>query len=81
VLALFTVFHLLFPGRDPLHYWLLVGTLVFLAAAYALAAWGAPLALALVVLMLAPWVTVLGYELRGYRHIDEVVGSHHDVAR
>jgi low temperature requirement protein LtrA len=81
VLALFTVFHLLFPGRDPLHYWLLVGTLVFLAAAYALAAWGAPLALALVVLMLAPWVTVLGYELRGYRHIDEVARSQHDVAR
>jgi low temperature requirement protein LtrA len=81
VLALFTVFHLLFPGPDPLHYWLLLGTLVFLAAAWALAAWGAPLALALVVLMLAPWVAVLGYELRGYRHIDEVAGAHHDVAR
>ena len=75
VLALFTIFHLLFPGRDPLHAWLLVGTLVFLAAAWLLAASGAPLSAALVVLMLAPWVTVLGYELRGYRHIAEVLGE------
>jgi low temperature requirement protein LtrA len=72
VLALFTIFHLLFPGRDPLHTWLLAGTLVFLLGAWLLAASGAPLSAALVVLMLAPWVTVLGYELRGYRHIDEV---------
>ena len=73
VLALFTLFHLLFPGRDPLHAWLMVGTLVFLAAAWLLAASGAPLSAALVVLMLAPWVTVLGYELRGYRHMAEVL--------
>ncbi|MFC7360259.1 low temperature requirement protein A [Nocardioides astragali] len=72
VLALFTIFHVLFPGRDPLHAWLLVGTLVVLVAAWLLAASGAPLSTALVVLMLAPWVTVLGYELRGYRHIAEV---------
>lgn len=75
VLALFTIFHLLFPGRDPLHAWLLVGTLVVLVGAWALAAAGAPLSLALVVLMLAPWVTVLGYELRGYRHIAQVALS------
>ena len=73
VLALFTLFHLLFPGRDPLHAWLMVGTLVFLAAAWLLAASGAPLSAALVVLMLAPWVTVLGYELRGYPHMAEVL--------
>lgn len=72
VLALFTIFHVLFPGRDPLHAWLLVGTLVVLVAAWLLAASGAPLSTALVALMLAPWVTVLGYELRGYRHIAEV---------
>ena len=75
VLALFTIFHLLFPGRDPLHAWLLAGTLVFLLGAWLLAASGAPLSAALVVLMLAPWVTVLGYELRGYRHMAEVLGE------
>ncbi|SEC81847.1 hypothetical protein SAMN04489844_3051 [Nocardioides exalbidus] len=28
----------------------------------------------LAVLMLAPWVTVVGHELRGHRHLSEVVG-------
>ena len=75
VLALFAIFHLLFPGRDPLHAWLLFGTLVFVASAYALAVGGASLSAALVILMLAPWVTVLGYELRGHRHVSELLGE------
>ena len=73
VVVLFVLFHVLFPGRDPLHYWLLAGTLVVLAAAWLLAAGGASMTVALAALMLAPWVTVLGYELRGHRHLTEVV--------
>ncbi len=78
VVALFAIFHLLFPGRDALHAWLLAGTLVVLVAAWLLAAAGAPLALSLVVLMLAPWVTVLGYELHGDRLLAQPGGAHDD---
>ena len=38
VLALYALFHLLFPGRDPLHAWLLTGTLVVLGLACGLPA-------------------------------------------
>ncbi len=74
VVVLFVLFHVMFPGRDPLHYWLLAGTLVVLVAAWLLAVGGASMTVALAVLMLAPWVTVAGYELRGHRHLAEVVG-------
>ncbi len=73
VVVLFVLFHLLFPGRDPLHYWLLAGTLVVLVGSWLLAVAGASMTAALAVLMLAPWVTVVGYELRGHRHLAEVV--------
>ena len=72
VVVLFVLFHVMFPGRDPLHYWLLAGTLVVLVAAWLLAGAGASMTVSLAVLMLAPWVTVAGYELRGHRHLAEV---------
>jgi hypothetical protein len=40
-----------------------------------LAAAGAWVAWCLLVLALAPWVTVLGYELRGHRHNEEVLAN------
>ena len=75
VVVLFVLFHVMFPGRDPLHYGLLAATLVVLVAAWLLAAAGASMTVALAVLMLAPWVTVAGYELRGHRHLAEVSGG------
>ena len=75
VVVLFALLHVMFPGRDPLHYWLLAGTLVVLVAAWLLAAGGASMTVSLAVLMLAPWVTVAGYELRGHRHLAEVSGG------
>ena len=81
VVVLLVLFHVMFPGRDPLHHWLLAGTLVVLLAAWLLASGGASMTVSLAVLMLAPWVTVVGYELRGHRHVTEVAGAHDDVAR
>jgi low temperature requirement protein LtrA len=75
VVVLFVLFHVMFPGREPLHYWLLAGTLLVLLAAWLLASGGASMTVSLAVLMLAPWVTVLGYELRGHRHLSEVAGA------
>src|SRR5829696_8074385 len=48
---------------------LLAGTAVVLVLAVTLAAIGAPMAVCLVVLMLAPLVTVVGYETIGHRHM------------
>ena len=46
-----------------------------LALSVALAAAGAGIAVCLVVLMLAPVVTVLGYETLGYRHVEEALAA------
>lgn len=80
VVVLLALFHVMFPGRDPLHYVLLAGTLAVLVAAWLLARSGASMTVSLTVLMLAPWVTVVGYEVRGHRHVAEVADGH-DVAR
>lgn len=66
-------FYLLYSGLfadfDPFH--LLLGglTAAVLAAGPLLAAAGVSMALCLLVVMLAPAVTVIGYELRGHRHV------------
>ena len=48
----------------------IVLTVALLAAAPLLALVGAPLELALPIAVLAPWVAVVAYEWRGYRHLD-----------
>jgi hypothetical protein len=53
---------------DPFHIWLLLGSAAVVAAAVAAAISGVDMAVCLVILMLAPAVTVIGYEQRGYRH-------------
>lgn len=59
------------PGQevDPFHSALLAGTAALLVLPVMLATIGAPMAICLVVLMLAPLVTVVGYETIGYRHM------------
>jgi low temperature requirement protein LtrA len=58
---------------DPLHIWLLAGTAVVMALAV-LAAWmGVTMPACLVIVMLAPMVTVIGYELLGHRHQAEAI--------
>ncbi|WGY02472.1 low temperature requirement protein A [Nocardioides sp. QY071] len=53
---------------DRLHVLLLVGTAVVIAAALLMAAADVGLVWCLLVLSLAPWVTVVGYETTGFRH-------------
>lgn len=53
---------------DPFHIWLLLATAAVLAAGIAAAAAGVDMALCLIILMLAPVVTVIGYEALGHRH-------------
>jgi low temperature requirement protein LtrA len=68
-LSLFALYALLVLANDPFHVLLLVATLAVLALAVVLAAAGVSVAVCLVVLMLAPVVTVVGYETVGHRHV------------
>ena len=69
VVCLLAIYHHMLPGRDLLHLWLTVATVVVLVLAYALAAAHVSIAVCLLVLMLAPWVLVVGYEASGHRRI------------
>jgi low temperature requirement protein LtrA len=66
--ALFLLYTWLVGQLDRFHLLLLGGNLVVLLASVALAAAGAPLPICLVLLLLAPAVTILGYETVGHRH-------------
>ena len=60
------------PGR-PFHLWLLAGTAVVLAASVMAAMAGVDMAVCLIILMFAPIVTVIGYEIVGHRHRMEAI--------
>jgi low temperature requirement protein LtrA len=68
-LALYGVYSALLRERDPFHLGLLAGTAAVLVASVALAAAGTSMSICLLVLMLAPLVTVVGYETLGHRHM------------
>jgi low temperature requirement protein LtrA len=68
VLGIFVIYAYLTRSIDPFHLWLVAGTAVLLAAPLPLASSGVGMPWCLLVLSLSPWVTVVGYELRGHRH-------------
>ncbi|WP_062385209.1 low temperature requirement protein A [Demequina iriomotensis] len=69
VVAVYMLFHLLLPGRDAVHLWLIVGTIACIAIGVVLAVAGASIAWAVLVLTVAPWISVIGYEVYGDGHI------------
>ena len=68
-LSYFVLYSVLFRSVDALHLLLAAGMVLVLAVGVALAAVGVPLGWCLLVLMLSPWVIVVGYETAGYRHV------------
>lgn len=72
-IALFTLYTYLVREFDPFHVGLFIGTVVLLVIAVVLAAAGATLGVCLLILTLAPAVTVVGYETIGHRHQTEVL--------
>jgi low temperature requirement protein LtrA len=68
LLGLYAVYTWLMPVVDRFHLILIALTVPFLAGPLLLASAGASMPWCLVVLSLAPWVTVVGYELRGHAH-------------
>lgn len=75
LLALYAIYTAMTRRADPFHLLLLAGTAVVLVTSVGLAAAGASLEVCLLVLMLAPAVTVVGYETVGHRHIAEVLSE------
>jgi len=73
--GVYLMYSVLTRSIDPFHVVLLTGSGVVLVASVAIAAAGASLAWCLLVLALSPWISVLGYELRGHRHDEEVLAS------
>lgn len=60
---------------DGFHLWLLAASAAVIALAIVLVEGGVDLHWALLVLALSPWVTVVGYELRGHRHNEQVLAE------
>nr|WP_314176678.1 low temperature requirement protein A [Streptomyces sp. DSM 40971] len=68
LLMVYLLHTLLLSAGDPFHLLLISATLAVLVVAVALAAAGVPIAVCLLVVMFAPFVTVVGYETIGHRH-------------
>ena len=71
IAAVYVLYMWLMRTRDSFHVLLIAVTAVVLAGAVLLAERGMSMANALLIVMLAPAVTVVGYELLGYRHAQE----------
>jgi low temperature requirement protein LtrA len=65
---IYVLYYYLVRRFDPFHLTLLGATVAVLAAAVGAALSGISMAVCLVILTFAPVVTVVGYEMRGYRH-------------
>ncbi|CAM5232233.1 hypothetical protein STANM309S_06234 [Streptomyces tanashiensis] len=68
LLVVYLLHTLLLSAADRFHLLLIALTLAILLAGFLLAVTGAPLAVCLIVVMLAPFVTVIGYETFGREH-------------
>jgi low temperature requirement protein LtrA len=73
-LAFYGIYSGLLHEHDPFHLLLLAGTGAFLVAGVVLAAAGVTMSVCLIVLALAPVVTVVGYESLGHRHMADALG-------
>ncbi|MCW1957120.1 MAG: low temperature requirement protein A [Mycobacterium sp.] len=72
--SIFLLYTLLVSEWDSFHTLLLALTGAVLLGAVALAAAGVSMPVCLLIITLAPMVTILGFELVGHRHAEEVVG-------
>jgi low temperature requirement protein LtrA len=68
VLGLYALYTWLMPAMDRFHVVLIALTIPFLAGPLLMASAGASMPWCLVLLSLSPWVTVVGYEIRGHAH-------------
>ena len=70
---IYALYYYLVRRFDAFHLWLFTATVAVIAAAVIAALSGISMAVCLIILMFAPAVTVVGYEVRGYRHQAEAL--------
>ena len=75
LIGLYVLYAQITRTLDPFHLVLIAGTAVVLVGTVLLSAAGLGLSWSLLVLSLAPLVTVIGYETVGHRHNEEVLAS------
>jgi low temperature requirement protein LtrA len=73
--SIYALYTYLLDRFDPFHAWLLIATVAVAALAVIAALAGADMAVCLVILMLAPAVTIAGYEMLGHRHQAEALAQ------
>lgn len=66
--GIYALYYYLVQRFDPFHIWLLLATAAVAALAVIAAIAGVDMAVCLIILTLAPAVTVVGYEIHGHRH-------------
>ena len=80
LLSIYGLYYYLVRQFDLFHVWLLLATGLVVAIAVIAAASGVGMAVCLIILMFAPAVTVLGYEIQGHRHQAETLARDPDIA-
>ncbi|WP_326799949.1 low temperature requirement protein A [Streptomyces sp. NBC_01808] len=75
LLVVYALHTLLLSARDLFHVLLISLTLAVLGAAVLLSVAGTPVAVCLLVVILAPFVTVIGYETVGHRHQQRMLAA------
>lgn len=73
LLLVFVLYALLVKTFDSVHIALFAGALIALAASVLAVGWGAGMGVALVIIVAAPLVVVVGYETVGVRHQNEIL--------
>lgn len=73
--SIYAVYTFLVRRFDPFHAWLLGGTAGVVALAAIAAMAGIDMAICLIILTLAPTVTIVGYEVLGHHHEAEVLAK------
>ncbi len=75
VVVLYSLYTIFTRTIDRFHLALVLGSAGLLVLGVVVAASGGSLAVALLVLALVPWVTVVGYEVKGHQHNQEVLDA------
>jgi len=73
--SMYALYTYLVQRFDPLHGWLLAGTAAVFVLAVMAALGGVDMAVCLAILVLAPVVTIVGYETLGHRHQAEALAA------
>ncbi|HEY4191641.1 MAG TPA: low temperature requirement protein A [Mesorhizobium sp.] len=75
LVGVYALYYHLVRHFDRLHTWLLLGTAAVVVLAVLAALAGVDMAVCLVILMLAPAVSVVGYEMQGHHHTEGVLAA------